>query len=67
MSLLNASHLDLIIKTSEDESGNPLFYHIFELPKHKGKISVAYIISLAGDSKKKMFFCTCFKYTKVQN
>ena len=39
MSLLNASHLDLIIKTSEDESGNPLFYHIFELPKHKGKIS----------------------------
>lgn len=65
--LLNASHLGLTTKMSEHESGNSLFYHILELPKHKGKINMAYIISLAGDSKKKMFFRICSKYIKVQN
>lgn len=66
-SFLNTSYLDLTIKTGEHESGNSLFYHILELPKHKGKINVAYVISLAGDSKKKMFWCICSKYIKVQN
>lgn len=61
------SHLDLTIKTGECESDNTLFYHILELPKHKGKINVAYIISLAEGRKKKMFCCICSKYIKVQN
>lgn len=65
--ILNTSHLDLTIKSDEHESGNSSFYHILELPKHKGKTNVVYIISLAGDCKKKVFCCICSKYIKVQN
>ena len=59
--------LILILSLNLLNMNQAILYHILDLPKHKGKINVAYVTSLAGDNKKKMFCCICSKYIEVQN